>query len=154
VACCHDLLAHVLRIDEGRRAGDRNCFFQRPDSHVGVDVGREASVQLDSFTLDSCEALQAESDRVDPRRQIDDVVAPLAVCGDGAYAFDEDRTARLHVDAGEHRPGRVPCNPGDSTVSLLRNYRYRNCEYTQRNSHADPTGTSHTDLRSLCKMAR
>ena len=51
VARDHVLFAHVLRVDERRRAGDRDGLFEGADLHLGIHVRGEPRRQVDAFRL-------------------------------------------------------------------------------------------------------
>ena len=75
------LLADVLRVDERRRAADRDGLLQGADGHVGVDRHGDARGQGDPFALDDVEAGQREGHRVGAVREVDEVESSFAVAG-------------------------------------------------------------------------
>ena len=107
------LLADVLRIDERRRAADRDALLERPDRQVAVDLRGDARRQGNAVTHERLEAGQREGDRVGARRQLDEVVPALAVRNRRPDFLDERRTRHLDSDTGQNRLRLVACDSRD-----------------------------------------
>src|SRR5262249_7638678 len=68
---------------------------------------------LDAFALHRRKAGQREDHGVGAGPQVDDLVLPLRIGGDGADLLDERRTAGFNRDARHHGAARVSDDPGD-----------------------------------------
>ena len=115
----HRLLAHVLGVDQRRRATHRDRFRDSANLEVRIHRSGEARRQLDAVPLDRTETGDGERDDVRARPQIDDVVPPLAVGDDDADLFDEHRTGGFHRDPWKHGTRCVSDGPRDAAGRLL-----------------------------------
>ena len=99
-----DRLGLLNALDVDGRAGlrDDDRLLERPDRHLGVDVGGEPAAQPEALADERAEARQRERHGVVARLERDDQVLAVAVGDGGADLFDQGRAARLDGDAGEH----------------------------------------------------
>ena len=80
----HGLAAHRLDVNDGRLAGDGDCFLDGADAHVNRDREDRRPGQDEAVALDVAEAWQRERQAVGAWRQLDDAVNARAVGDDGA----------------------------------------------------------------------
>jgi hypothetical protein len=79
-------------------------------------VDGEVHRHFEGVALHRAEAGQAEGDRIDARRQVDDPILAVAVADGGSHLFDERRAGGLDGDSGSTAPeaslttpATVPC---------------------------------------------
>ena len=97
----------VLHVHDRRRRGDRHRFLDRADSQLHIDDRGEVGGHFDLLAFQRLKPCEAESDGVQPRAQVDELVLSGRVGKYRSDLFDEDVARRFNGHAGQHRAGRV-----------------------------------------------
>ena len=133
----HRLLPDVLYVDQRARSRHGHRLFERSNRQVRVHRCGEPCRQLNPFPSDGVEATETEGHRIRARSKVDDVVAPLAVCGHGADLLDENRTGGFHRHTREYPARRVPDQSGNAAC-LLRPRTWHQHDQRQETGPYDP----------------